>query len=80
VVYLPKYNLMFGGCMIRALTDAKPGFIGYANMKEWPASVRKVIDKYPDVRMVVPGHGKAGDQCLLTHTVKILDRWNDENP
>lgn len=38
---------------------------------EWPLSIQKVINRYPDVKLVVPGHGKVGDISLLTHTQKL---------
>jgi len=49
-------------------------------MEEWPISVQKVIERYPDARIVVPGHGEVGEESLLTHTVEILNNWNKEHP
>ncbi len=79
IVYLPNQDILFGGCMIRALSDQSPGFIKYANMQAWPISVQKVIDKYPDVQIVIPGHGSVGDHSLLDHTVQVLEKWNNEH-
>jgi metallo-beta-lactamase class B len=79
VVYLPTHKLLFGGCMIRALRDQQPGYLGYANINEWPISVMKVKQKFPDVQTVVPGHGQYGGSSLLDHTINILDDWIDNH-
>jgi len=75
IVYLPAYKMLFGGCMIRALRNQRPGYLGYANITEWPISVMKVKKKFSDVQTVVPGHGQCGDSSLLDHTINLLDDW-----
>jgi metallo-beta-lactamase class B len=80
VVYITSQKILFGGCMIRSLQDRKPGYIGYANMKEWPVSVDHVLQKFPEAELVVPGHGEPGDISLLSHTVEVLNKWNSEHP
>ena len=79
VVYLHKQKILFGGCMIKGLEFNNPGFIGYANMTEWPVSVEKVMNKFQDCRIVVPGHGKEGGKELLPHMIKVLNDWNKEH-
>lgn len=79
VVYLHEKNLLFGGCMIRALSDQRPGYIKYANMKEWPVSVAFVSEKFSKSIVIIPGHGFEGDTRLIHHTKDILDLWNNNN-
>lgn len=79
VVYLHGKNILFGGCMIRALSDHRPGYIKYANMKEWPVSVEFVAEKFSKSKVVIPGHGFEGDFSLIQHTIDILDIWNENN-
>jgi glyoxylase-like metal-dependent hydrolase (beta-lactamase superfamily II) len=71
VVYFKNRRILYGGCMIKALTAGTPGFIGDADMAAWPVSVQKVLDRFPQTRLVVPGHGAAGDLALLTHTIRV---------
>lgn len=78
VVYIHGKKMLFGGCMIRALSDTRPGYIKYANMMEWPVSVEGVAKKFPDAEIVIPGHGFEGDFNLLPHTVMILNAWNEK--
>jgi metallo-beta-lactamase class B len=76
VVYLHKRKILFGGCMIKGLEFDNPGYIGYANMAEWPKSVARVIERFGDCRVVVPGHGNSGGIELLPHMISVLNRWN----
>ncbi|MBN1362650.1 MAG: hypothetical protein JW993_18780 [Sedimentisphaerales bacterium] len=76
VVYFKNERILFGGCMIKALAARTPGFVGDADMSAWPVSVQKVLDRFPDARLVVPGHGAAGDLALLSHTIRLCEQHN----
>lgn len=71
VVWLPKEKILFGGCFVKNLRTKHLGYTGDAVISEWPNSIDNVINRYPDIKMVVPGHGKVGDMSLLTHTQKL---------
>lgn len=69
--YFPDENVMFGGCLIKEV-DATKGNLADANVQAWPATVTKIKAQYPDVKVVIPGHGKIGDTALLDYTVKLF--------
>lgn len=71
VGYFPSENIMFGGCLIKAL-DASKGYLGDANIAEWSSTVEKIKKEYPDVKIVVPGHGEYGNKKLLDYTIKLF--------
>lgn len=77
IVWLPQYNILFGGCMIRSLDTQSIGNVEDANMEEWPRSVREVMRKYPDTEIVVPGHQSWGDKSLLRHTLNLIEQYTD---
>ncbi len=79
VVYFPKRKILFGGCMIKSLNSKDAGYTADADMQKWPRSVEKVLDKYKDARIVVPGHGNYGDIGLIKHTIELLDRTNAQS-
>jgi glyoxylase-like metal-dependent hydrolase (beta-lactamase superfamily II) len=79
VVFLHKKKILFGGCMIMSMRHQGPGFIDHANMTEWPASVKKVQEKFLFCELVIPGHGSYGDAELLEHTWFILEEFNKEH-
>lgn len=68
VVWLPNEKILFAGCFVKSLKNKTLGYTGDANISEWPISMQKVINRYPNVKIVVPGHGEIGDASLLTHT------------
>ena len=69
--YFPKENILFGGCLIKELQATK-GYLGDANIGEWSNTVNKVKQQYPNVKIVVPGHGEIGGKELLDYTIKLF--------
>jgi len=71
VVWLPKERILFGGCFVKSINSKGLGYTGDASVKDWPTSIQSVINKYPNVDKVVPGHGEIGDISLLRHTAQL---------
>lgn len=71
VSYIPSEHVLFGGCMIKEVGATK-GFLGDANLNEWSNSVEKVKNAYPDLKYIVPGHGKTGGIKLLDYTIQLF--------
>lgn len=71
VCYLEDEGILFGGCLVKCL-DAGKGNIADANTRAWSSTVRKVKRKFRGVRIVVPGHGPAGDGALLDYTIGLF--------
>ncbi len=71
VGYFPKENILFGGCLIKELGATK-GYLGDANVGEWSRTVEKVKQQYPNVKLVIPGHGEIGGRELLDYTIKLF--------
>jgi metallo-beta-lactamase class B len=72
VGYFPEDNALFGGCLIKEVGASK-GYLGDANVQAWPETVRKVKARYPQAKIVIPGHGKVGGTELLDFTVKLFE-------
>ena len=62
---------MFGGCLIKELNASK-GYLGDANVADWSGTVEKVKKEYPNVKIIVPGHGAPGSKKLLDYTIKLF--------
>ncbi|MFZ5967701.1 MAG: subclass B1 metallo-beta-lactamase [Bacillota bacterium] len=73
-VWLPQHKVLFGGCIIKSLESKDLGSTTDANIQEWPSSVEKVLEKYSDAEVVVPGHGNWGDVDLIEHTIELLEK------
>ncbi len=72
VGYFAEGGALFGGCLIKA-AGAGSGNLEDANLAAWPATVRRVKQRYPQARVVIPGHGKWGDTALLDYTVSLFE-------
>lgn len=71
VVFFPKDEVLFGGCLIKEL-GAQKGFLGDANLSTWSSTVENVKKGFPDVKIVVPGHGDFGNSELLDYTIDLF--------
>lgn len=72
IAYFPQDNTIFGGCLIKEVGATK-GNLEDANVMAWSSTVRKIKQKYPTAKIVIPGHGIAGGTELLDYTVKLFD-------
>ena len=71
--YFPDEKIMFGGCLIKE-TGAGKGNLEDATISEWSNTVTKLKTKYPDAKLVIPGHGKSGGTDLLDYTIKMFQQ------
>lgn len=71
VGYFAAEDVMFGGCLIKEIGAGK-GYLGDANLAAWSATVKTVKKEFPNVKVVVPGHGKPGNQELLDYTIQMF--------
>lgn len=71
VVWLPHEKILFGGCLVKSLKSNNLGNTEDANIKAWPKTIENIKKQYPEIKLVVPGHGPKGDKRLLTHTQQL---------
>ncbi|MFA7327589.1 MAG: subclass B1 metallo-beta-lactamase [Candidatus Kapaibacterium sp.] len=72
IAYYEKDESMFGGCLVKEVGASK-GNLADADINEWAKTVTKVKDKYPNAKVIIPGHGKAGGLELLDYTIKLFE-------
>lgn len=73
VAFVREDSLLFGGCLVRAGHSDWIGNVEDADLPAWPATMDRVIERYGDARLVVPGHGRPGDASLLRHTRELAE-------
>lgn len=71
VVWLPVEKVLFGGCMVKSL-DAGKGNLADANVAAWPATIEAIQAAFPEVQIVIPGHGAPGGPDLLDYTIRLF--------
>lgn len=73
-VWLPGDRILFGGCLIKAMDADGLGNLSDAVPDMWGSTVKKVLQRYGDCRIVIPGHGSPGGKELLLHTIALTER------
>jgi metallo-beta-lactamase class B len=72
VVWFPGERILFGGCLVKSGSATGLGNIADADLLAWPVSIYRVMRKFPDHRIVVPGHEDWEDNNSLEHTLGLL--------
>ncbi|WCO00311.1 subclass B1 metallo-beta-lactamase [Psychroserpens ponticola] len=71
IAYIESEKAIFGGCLIKEMGSGK-GNLEDANIKEWPKTVSKIKDELTELEIVIPGHGKTGNNNLLDYTIELF--------
>ncbi|MCA4808242.1 BlaB/IND/MUS family subclass B1 metallo-beta-lactamase [Empedobacter stercoris] len=74
VVWFPKYKVLNGGCLIKGADAKNLGYIGEANVTEWPKTVQKLVTKHPKINQVIPGHDNWKANGHIENTFKLLEK------
>lgn len=72
VVWLPQHRILAGTCMVRSGDATSLGSLGDASPATWSDAVKAVQRRFPDIALVVPGHGEPGPSSLLDHTIELV--------
>lgn len=73
VGYFPDENVLFGGCLVKAMGAGK-GNLEDANTNEWSKTLKKIKIKYPELHIVIPGHGETGGIELLDFSIELFQQ------
>lgn len=73
VAWVPGPNVVFGGCLVKAADATGMGNTADADIDEWPRTIDRVGARFPEARIIVPGHGKPGGRELLDRTKELIE-------
>ncbi len=72
VIWFEKEKILYGGCLVKSVESQGMGNIADANLKQWRSTIENIIEKFPYIHYVIPGHfGGHSDQALV-HTLELL--------
>ncbi|ATB44889.1 MYX family subclass B1 metallo-beta-lactamase [Corallococcus macrosporus] len=72
VVWHRDSGVLFGGCFVKDGAATNLGNVEDADVAAWPTSLARTRQRFPEARVVVPGHGQPGGPELLSHTEALL--------
>lgn len=76
VVWVPKKKVLFGGCLIKSQNAGNLGNTAEADLINYPATLKKVREKYSGAKIVISGHGQSGGIELINHTIELCNNEN----
>ncbi|TQF13281.1 subclass B1 metallo-beta-lactamase [Myxococcus llanfairpwllgwyngyllgogerychwyrndrobwllllantysiliogogogochensis] len=65
-------GVLFGGCFVKDGAAKDLGNVEDADLAAWPASLERTRERFPEARVVIPGHGAPGGPELLEHTRSLI--------
>jgi metallo-beta-lactamase class B len=71
VAWIPARKILFAGCLVKSLNAKDIGNTEDADLINYPITLKKVKERYPDAKIVVPGHGRPGGLDLIDHTIRL---------
>lgn len=74
VVWFEKEKVLYGGCLIKSTESKGLGNIADADLDAWEGTMKKLIDKYPKPKYVIPGHFVWDSPKALQHTLKLVKK------
>lgn len=74
VLWFQDEKILYAGCLIKSTEAGDIGNIEDANLKEYPKTVRTLIDKYPAPSFIIPGHLGWKEKTSREHTLRLLNQ------
>lgn len=74
VVWLPQQKMLIGGCAVRSLGAKNLGYTDDGDVSSWPQAIEHIESHFNHADIVVPGHGKVGDNKLFSHTKQLAQK------
>lgn len=73
VVYLSPSGLLHGGCFLKSAEATSLGNIADADLDSWPESIKRLQERYPNAKTIIPGHGSYNPGAI-ENTIKLLTK------
>jgi metallo-beta-lactamase class B len=73
VIWFRKQRILYGGCLIKSVSDHTLGNLADGNVATYATSVQRVINKFKNPTFVIPGHNDWVDKSSLEHTLQMAE-------
>ncbi|HOW10432.1 MAG TPA: subclass B1 metallo-beta-lactamase [Bacteroidales bacterium] len=74
VIWIPSEKILFPGCMCKSLDSPNLGNIADGSISEYQTTIDRVIKRFREAILVIPGHGSPGGTDLLLHTKELTSK------
>lgn len=73
VAWIEQDRILFAGCMVKSLSSVDLGNTSDADLMAYPKTIDSLLVKFPNAKIVIPGHGQFGGIDLIKHTRELLN-------
>ncbi len=74
VVWFPKARVLYGGCLIKSWDSEDLGYVKEASLEEWPKTMNRLLQRYPNPAFIIPGHGDWTNRRSIIRTLELLQQ------
>jgi len=74
VVWIPSEEILFAGCMVKSVNSKNLGNTADGDLTAYPETLESLIKKFPNAKIVIPGHGQFGGLELISHTLDMANK------
>ena len=74
VVWIPSEKILFPGCMVKSMEARDLGNTADGDLTAYHETIEKLTIKFPEAKIVVPGHGPFGGLELIRHTKELTSK------
>jgi metallo-beta-lactamase class B len=75
VIWFDKAKVLYGGCLVKSVDAKDLGNVEEANIKQWPATIKKIQAKFKNPKFIIPGHQSWTSKESLDHTLKLIKKY-----
>lgn len=75
VVWIPSEGILFPGCICKSSDAGNLGNISDGDISEYPKTIDRIVNRFNDIKVVIPGHGSIGGPELLAHTRSLIIKY-----
>jgi len=78
VIWFEKGRILYGGCLIKSVEDNSLGNLSDANVKDYAATIKNVLEKCNNPKYILTGHGDWTSTKSLNHTLEMAQQLNKQ--
>jgi metallo-beta-lactamase class B len=79
VIWFENEKILYGGCLVKSVEAGDLGNLSDANVKEWTHTIENIQRRFKKPEYVIPGHLDWNSRDALTHTLKLIEKYNGNN-
>ena len=80
VIWFDKEKILYGGCLVKSMEAEDLGNLSDANPKAWAVTVKNIQQKFINPNYIIPGHMDWHSKQSLTHTLNLIQEYEQKNP